>query len=93
MKGQWCETPYFDIATARVAMENLSDVTAHSHMTSSVYSTMFFLTSAYIHTAVLSLCRENTHNVGRTQKTKFISCKQTHLFMTHIRRLALLPVR
>lgn len=26
VKGQWCETPYFDVATARVAMENLSDV-------------------------------------------------------------------
>ncbi|XP_029689943.1 nebulin isoform X7 [Takifugu rubripes] len=25
VKGQWCETPYFDIATARVAMENLSE--------------------------------------------------------------------
>ncbi|XP_075887078.1 nebulin isoform X12 [Nelusetta ayraudi] len=25
VKGQWCETPYFDVATARVAMENLSD--------------------------------------------------------------------
>ncbi|XP_035859752.1 nebulin isoform X35 [Sander lucioperca] len=24
VKGQWCETPYFDVATARVAMENLS---------------------------------------------------------------------
>ena len=26
VKGQWCETPYFDVATARVAMENLSNV-------------------------------------------------------------------
>ena len=26
VKGQWCETPYFDVATARVAMENLSSV-------------------------------------------------------------------
>ena len=26
VKGQWCETPYFDVATARVAMENLSTV-------------------------------------------------------------------
>uniref|UniRef100_H3DE26 Nebulin n=1 Tax=Tetraodon nigroviridis TaxID=99883 RepID=H3DE26_TETNG len=25
VKGKWCETPYFDIATARVAMENLSE--------------------------------------------------------------------
>ncbi|XP_035801092.2 nebulin isoform X6 [Amphiprion ocellaris] len=25
VKGQWCETPYFDVATARVAMDNLSD--------------------------------------------------------------------
>ncbi|KAL7385273.1 hypothetical protein ABVT39_018577 [Epinephelus coioides] len=25
VKGQWCETPYFDVATARVAMENLSN--------------------------------------------------------------------
>ncbi|XP_072301321.1 nebulin isoform X6 [Eucyclogobius newberryi] len=24
VRGQWCETPYFDVATARVAMENLS---------------------------------------------------------------------
>ncbi|XP_037645643.1 nebulin isoform X9 [Sebastes umbrosus] len=24
VKGQWCETPYFDVATARVAMENFS---------------------------------------------------------------------
>lgn len=29
VKGQWCETPYFDVATARVAMENLSDVRIH----------------------------------------------------------------
>lgn len=26
VKGQWCETPYFDIAIARMAMDNLSDV-------------------------------------------------------------------
>ncbi|KAJ4921939.1 hypothetical protein JOQ06_021532 [Pogonophryne albipinna] len=26
VKGQWCETPYFDVATARVAMENLSSI-------------------------------------------------------------------
>ncbi|XP_044071718.1 nebulin isoform X12 [Siniperca chuatsi] len=25
VKGQWCETPYFDVATARVAMDNLSN--------------------------------------------------------------------
>ncbi|KAK2840122.1 hypothetical protein Q5P01_013862 [Channa striata] len=25
VKGQWCETPYFEVATARVAMENLSN--------------------------------------------------------------------
>ncbi|XP_054644081.1 nebulin isoform X4 [Dunckerocampus dactyliophorus] len=25
VKGQWCETPYFDVAIARVAMENLSN--------------------------------------------------------------------
>ncbi|KAE8299722.1 Nebulin [Larimichthys crocea] len=25
VKGQWCETPYFDVAVARVAMENLSN--------------------------------------------------------------------
>ncbi|XP_049905266.1 nebulin isoform X12 [Epinephelus moara] len=25
VKGQWCETPYFDVATARVAMENFSN--------------------------------------------------------------------
>uniref|UniRef100_A0A3B3CEF5 Nebulin n=1 Tax=Oryzias melastigma TaxID=30732 RepID=A0A3B3CEF5_ORYME len=25
VKGQWCETPYFDIAIARMAMDNLSD--------------------------------------------------------------------
>ncbi|KAJ0070036.1 hypothetical protein NL108_000298, partial [Boleophthalmus pectinirostris] len=24
VRGQWCETPYFDVATARVAMDNLS---------------------------------------------------------------------
>ncbi|KAG7502441.1 nebulin isoform X14 [Solea senegalensis] len=24
VKGQWCETPYFDVATARVAMDNFS---------------------------------------------------------------------
>ena len=28
MKGQWCETPYFDVAIARMAMDNLSDVRA-----------------------------------------------------------------
>uniref|UniRef100_A0A3Q3AAG1 Nebulin-like n=1 Tax=Kryptolebias marmoratus TaxID=37003 RepID=A0A3Q3AAG1_KRYMA len=25
VKGQWCETPYFDVAIARMAMDNLSD--------------------------------------------------------------------
>ncbi|CAB1437207.1 unnamed protein product [Pleuronectes platessa] len=25
VKGQWCETPYFDVATARVAMDNFSN--------------------------------------------------------------------
>ncbi|KAK7169005.1 hypothetical protein R3I93_005102 [Phoxinus phoxinus] len=25
VKGQWCETPYFDIATARMVMDNISD--------------------------------------------------------------------
>lgn len=28
VKGQWCETPYFDVATSRMAMDNLSDVRA-----------------------------------------------------------------
>lgn len=26
VKGQWCETPYFDVAIARMAMDNLSSV-------------------------------------------------------------------
>ena len=26
VKGQWCETPYFEVATARMAMDNLSSV-------------------------------------------------------------------
>lgn len=54
---------------------------------------IFFNMSAHIYTVLLSTCRENTHSVGRTQKTIFISCKQTHLFMTRIRRPVLLPVR
>ncbi len=29
VRGQWCETPYFDVATARVAMDNLSNVRAY----------------------------------------------------------------
>lgn len=41
----------------------------------------------------LSLCRESTRNITRTQKTKLILCKQTHPCMTQIRRLVLLPVR
>ena len=32
VKGQWCETPYFDVATARVAMENLSNVRAYYYL-------------------------------------------------------------
>ena len=32
VKGQWCETPYFDVATARVAMENLSSVRAYYYL-------------------------------------------------------------
>lgn len=28
VKGQWCETPYFDVAIARMAMDNLSNVRA-----------------------------------------------------------------
>jgi len=28
VKGKWCETPYFDIAIARMAMDNISDVSA-----------------------------------------------------------------
>lgn len=53
----------------------------------------FVLISACICTAFLSICRENTHNIGRTQKTTFTSCKQTHLSMTRIRRPVRLPVR
>lgn len=26
VKGQWCETPYFDVAIARMAMDNFSNV-------------------------------------------------------------------
>lgn len=26
VKGKWCETPYFDVAIARMAMDNLSEV-------------------------------------------------------------------
>lgn len=93
VKGKWCETPYFDIATARVAMENLSEVTAYAAQAQLKLLCIFFYMSAHIYTVLLSTCRENTHSVGRTQKTIFISCKQTHLFMTRIRRPALLPVR
>ncbi len=32
VKGQWCETPYFDVATARVAMDNLSNVSAYYYI-------------------------------------------------------------
>lgn len=37
VKGQWCETPYFDVATARVAMENLSDVRTYYYIRSSIF--------------------------------------------------------
>lgn len=37
VKGQWCETPYFDVATARVAMENLSSVRAHYFLRSTIF--------------------------------------------------------
>lgn len=37
VKGQWCETPYFDVATARVAMENLSSVSTDSCASASVF--------------------------------------------------------
>lgn len=47
VKGQWCETPYFDVATARVAMENLSDVRIHylkERISDSCFSLSFFCT-------------------------------------------------
>lgn len=30
VKGKWCETPYFDIAIARMVMDNISDVSARN---------------------------------------------------------------
>lgn len=56
---------------------------------------VFFLLNLFVllSTVFLSIGRENTHNIGRTQKTTFISCRQTHLFMTPIRRPVLLPAR
>lgn len=64
----------------------------HSSSSAQAFWILFYM-SAHIYTVLLSTCRENTHSVGRTQKTIFISCKQTHLFMTRIRRPVLLPVR
>lgn len=26
VKGQWCETPYFDVAIGKMVMDNLSEV-------------------------------------------------------------------
>lgn len=30
VKGKWCETPYFDVAVARMVMDNISDVSARN---------------------------------------------------------------
>lgn len=43
VKGKWCETPYFDIATARVAMENLSEVTAYAAQAQLKLFVFFFI--------------------------------------------------
>lgn len=91
VKGQWCETPYFEVANARVAMENLSDVISGSFIKSSIFPfTPVFLCHWQ---SPLFLYRDDTRSTTKTRKTKFISCRQTRPCMTHTRSLVLLPVR
>lgn len=80
VKGQWCETPYFDIATARVAMENLSEVTAHSHMTSSADSTVFYL---HPHCCSFSLQRKYTQRWEDTKDRIYFMQTDTPVYDTH----------
>lgn len=91
VKGQWCETPYFEVANARVAMENLSDVRSDSFIKSSIF--LFIPVFPCSWQSPLFLYRDDTRSTTKTRKTKFISCRQTRPSMTHTRSLVLLPVR
>lgn len=93
MKGQWCETPYFDVAIARVAMENLSDVRVHDLTDFQIVAFFFRCKFSVGNCCVCSLFRDDTLNITRTQKTKFISCKQKRPLMRQTRRLVLLLAR
>ena len=93
VKGQWCETPYFDVATARVAMENISSVSAYFNLMGWIYHNYISFSFVYISLLIFCPSRNDTRKIGRIRKTKFISCKQTRLFMERTRRLVLLLVR
>lgn len=93
VKGQWCETPYFDVATARVAMENLSDVRGGTFV-----HLFDFVCGCLSRVLATDGCRfpfdrGDTRSITKTQKTKFISCRRTRPSMAQTRRLVLLPVR
>lgn len=72
VRGQWCETPYFDVAIARVAMENLSSV-SQQHNTSHFNAAFIFLTAGLsffsftekIHARVWKYQRPNIFHANR----------------------------
>lgn len=82
MKGKWCETPYFDIATARVAMENLSDVRAHSHMTSTI-NNVFSYTCLNPHCCSFYLQRKYTQHWEDTKDHIYFMQTDTPVYDTH----------
>lgn len=41
VKGQWCETPYFDVAIARMAMDNFSNVRAYYYIRGRIFRMPF----------------------------------------------------
>lgn len=87
VKGQWCETPYFDIATARVAMENLSEVTAYSNITSSIFSAqsfcILFLYLLHLHCFSFHLQRKYTQHWEDTKDNIYFMQTDTPVYDTH----------
>ena len=78
VKGQWCETLYFDVATARVAMENLSNVNYEilsftknlilqmTHDLFAYISTSGVVFNSFVLLLVFPSCRRDTRRTGRT---------------------------
>lgn len=84
VKGKWCETPYFDIATARVAMENLSEVTAYAAQAQLKLFDFFFLyVCPRLHGSPFYLQRKYTQHWEDTKDHIYFMQTDTPVYDTH----------